>query len=112
MRRIAIAQLGSNEIDQNVFVKELALATIRKIVPIALRAAAGMPGNAKHKDSLQEHANKCEQVETLDAASYAASYAARDSVLNLMAEIGVEALQKAGSPGCEWLDLAVVSVEV
>jgi hypothetical protein len=40
MRRIAIAQLGSDTIDQTVFVKELALATIRKIVPIALKAAA------------------------------------------------------------------------
>src|SRR5690348_1343442 len=32
--RLAIAQLGSNEIDQAIFVKEVALAAIRKVVPI------------------------------------------------------------------------------
>src|SRR5690348_10965698 len=87
MRKLAIAQLGSNEIDQGAFVKELALATVRRIVPLALRAAAGMPGNAAHKDSLEQHAKACESAKDLDAASYAAraasdaasaaSYAAR-----------------------------------
>ena len=114
MARIAIAQLGSNKINQNIFVKELALATIRRIVPIALRAAAGMHGlPAEHKPKLEDHAAKCEAATKLDAAiaaSYAASYAARaaiakDEVLSLMAEIGAEALQKAGSPGCQWLDV-------
>jgi hypothetical protein len=84
MRRIAIAQLGSNEIDQSVFVKELALATIRKIVPLALRAAAGMKGlPAEHKLKLEGAALECEQVtydfDAARAASYAASDAASDA---------------------------------
>jgi hypothetical protein len=76
MARIAIAQLGSNEIDEGVFVKELALATIRQIVPIALRAAAGMSGlPVAHKQPLLDHATKCELVTDLaaDAARYVAA---------------------------------------
>lgn len=42
MRREAIAKLGSNQIDQIEFAKELAIGTCRRIVPIALRAAASM----------------------------------------------------------------------
>jgi hypothetical protein len=40
MREVAIAQLGSNEVDQVSFVKYVAEQTIRRIVPIALRSAA------------------------------------------------------------------------
>jgi hypothetical protein len=138
MRRIAIAQLGSNEIDQNVFVKELARLTIKKIVPIALRAAAKIHPEQKHKDAMEAAAVGCEEKGSEDAASAAsyaasdaasaasyaanaanaASYAASDAanaadaasaagdeVLCLMAEIGVEVLQVAGSPGCKWLGL-------
>jgi hypothetical protein len=39
-----------------------------------------------------------------DAAAYAA-YAARDEVLNLAAEIGLDALKKLNSPGCMYLFL-------
>lgn len=125
MKRIAIAQLGSIEIDQNQFAKELALATIRRIVPIALRAAAKLHPEQKHIDALNDSAAECETCDdgasraaraaanAADAAAYAAANAAdaadaaaaRDEVLSLMAEIGVEVLQKCGSPGCEFLDV-------
>ena len=153
MKRIAIAQLGSIEIDQNQFAKELALATIRQILPIALRAAAKLHHEQKHIDALNDSATACETCDDAAAyaaanaanaaayaaarsaanaanaaarsaanaanaaarsaanaaarvAAYAAAYAAaRDEVLSLMAEIGVEALQKCGSPGCEFLDV-------
>jgi hypothetical protein len=80
LRRLAIAQLGSNEIDQCVFAKELALATVRKIVPIALRAAAKLQDDKQHKEALENHASKCEAATDRDAAraaSDAARYAAR-----------------------------------
>ena len=129
MKRIAIAQLGSIEIDQNQFTKELALATIRRILPIVLRAAAKLHHEQKHIDALNDSATACETCDdaaadaaarsaanaanaaanAANAAAYAAAYAARsaarDEVLSLMAEIGVEALQKCGSPGCEFLDV-------
>src|SRR5688572_33015278 len=40
MRKLAIAQLGSEEIDQQAFAKLVCEGAIRRIVPIALRAAA------------------------------------------------------------------------
>ncbi len=48
---------------------------IRQIVPIALRAAASVHGDAKHKEALEAAAARCETEGTIDAAS-AASYAA------------------------------------
>jgi hypothetical protein len=180
MKRIAVAQLGSIDIDQDQFAKELALATIRRILPIALRAASKLHPEQKHIDELNDSAKECETCDddaaaraadaaaraaayaadaaadaaayaaadaaayaadaaaraayaaayaaadaaaraayaaadaaayaaanaAADAAAYAAANAAaRDEVLSLMAEIGVEALQKCGSPGCEFLDV-------
>jgi hypothetical protein len=119
MRRIAIAQLGSATIDQSVFVDKLALATIRRVVPLALRAAAGMPGNAKQAIAIERAAKACESAEDLSAAKSAAESAAaesaaaaarsarsaRDNILSIAAEIGVDALVAAGSPGCQFLYL-------
>jgi len=140
MRKLAIAQLGSNEIDQAVFVKELTLGTIKKIVPLALRCAANKQKEKKHKVALEAAAVRCEEEGTREAAAaayaaayaayattaaaaaaYAAAYAASaaakaastadnattsDESLLLMADIGLEALKKAKSPGCEFLYLA------
>lgn len=106
LRQLAIAQLGSNEIDESVFAKELALAVIRKIVPIALRSAAGMHGCVpEHDAKLEACAKLCESSQDLSAASYAASAAASDEVLSIVAECAVGALIRCKSPGCEWLDL-------
>ncbi|MGH8164181.1 MAG: hypothetical protein ACREP1_07610, partial [Rhodanobacteraceae bacterium] len=49
MRKLAIAQLGSDRIDQVAFAKIVAEQTIRRIVPLALRAAASAnPLRAHH----------------------------------------------------------------
>jgi len=120
LQRMAVAQLGSDGIDESLFVKELALSCVRKIVPIALRAAARLQ-NTEHCEKLNAEALKCEAatVDNMKDAAYsaaraagAAAYsaadaadAAADEVLSLMAECGVEALIKCKSPGCEWLDV-------
>lgn len=76
LRRIAVAQLGSNEIDQVEFAKLLALRCIQKLVPAMLRTVAELVPSP-HKTTLLDHARKCEEAEDLNAASHAASYAAR-----------------------------------
>lgn len=40
-----------------------------------------------------------------NAARYAASDAAKDSILTKMADIGLEVLIELKSPGCQWLDV-------
>ena len=78
MRRVAIAQLGSTEIDYVRYVRLLAQYTQDQIVPLAAKYAQY-------------------------AAKYAESAAKSDYVLSLAAEIMVRALQECGSPGCAWL---------
>jgi len=81
MQRIAVAQLGSNEIDQVAFAQTLAESTIKVIIPMALRSAASVCKD-KHKEALLSAATKCEIEGSEGAASYAASaasYAARDA---------------------------------
>ena len=58
MRKLAIAQLGSDSIDQKEFAKIVAKETIKQIVPIALRAAA--KSNPKIAAELEAAAIKCE----------------------------------------------------
>ena len=138
MRKLAIAQLGSDAIDQKAFAKLVTEGSIRKIVPIALRAAASR--NPKHAEALEAAAIRCELEGTgeaakwarevaekarkdaaaaaaaaadaaaaaaadADAAAAAAADAARDHVLNVCAEIGLQALITLKSPGCEYLYL-------
>ena len=76
MRKIAVAQLGSDNIDQAEYAKRLALKTIQKIVPLALRAAAGMKGNEAHREKLNAAASACESTVELSSASDAARDAA------------------------------------
>ena len=67
LRRIAIAQLGSNEIDQLEFAKRVTLGAIREILPDVLRKR------------WPEHADACAKAETLEEgrkAAYAAAAAA------------------------------------
>jgi hypothetical protein len=73
MRRVAIAQLGSDQIDQVAFAKIVAEETIRQIVPIALRAAASL--NPKKADVLEAAAIRCEKEGTREAARNARSAA-------------------------------------
>lgn len=134
MRKLAIAQLGSNEVDQKEFRKIVDEQTIRQIVPIALRAAASR--NPKHAERLEAAALRCEQEGTqkaaeaalgatraayaaafaaADAAAYAAAYAAadadaeRDRVLTVSADLALAALIQLRSPGCEFLYLTEIA---
>lgn len=78
LRRVAVAQLGSVDIDGAVLAKALAEQTIRLVVPAALRAAASVLRDATHKAALEAAAARCEQ-EGSAAASAAARAAARDA---------------------------------
>ena len=127
MRRLAIAQLGTKDaIDDKEFAKRCADLAIRKMVPIALRAAAKIQKNAKHRDALLKAANRCE-VEGTKAAAATAAYAAatataatataayaaaatadaatKDKILSDFAEDVVQILIDLKSPGTKWLDL-------
>jgi hypothetical protein len=73
MKRIAVAQLGSDQIDQVEFSKRVALKVINKLLPVLFR---------EKWLNLPTHADACEKADGLAAASYAsdaasdASYAA------------------------------------
>ena len=142
MRKLAIAQLGSDTIDQMQFSKHVALECQRRVLPLAMRRAASFKG--PFAERLEAAAVVCESAITLEEANaatlaaravtkesraeanayayaeananayayaYANAYAnayAKDfrlQVLNLTAEIGLEALIACKSPGCAWLDL-------
>ena len=115
LRKLAIAQLGSDSIDQEKFVRIVVEQTIRQIVPRALRIAKKR--NPKYEQQLETAAVQCEKdgnreaalnaKKTADAAyAYAAAdAAARDEILNLACEIGLKALIELGSPGCAYLFL-------
>ena len=130
MRRVAVAQLGSDAIDQKAFAEEVILQGIRQILPIALRAAASVI--PRHAAALELAAVGCEAALTFvqakgaaqsarvaaaaaaayayaaaDAAAAAAADAARrqkrDAILAQAAEIGVQALIKLGAKGASYL---------
>ena len=75
LRRVAVAQLGSNKLDQVEFSKRLAKEVIRQILPIALRAAGKR--NPKHAVSLEAAAFLCETEPTRASALKARAAAAR-----------------------------------
>ena len=116
LRAVAIAQLGSRGVvDGQRYLALLAEKVIRRIVPIAMRAAAAK--NPKHAAALEAAAVRCEQEGTLESAraAHAAAYAAyadaaayaaaakRDEMYSLLASLMVETLGELGSPGCDWL---------
>ena len=135
LRRLALAQLGSQgAIDESVFRQRVVEMTIRKVVPVGVRAAARL--NPTHAEALEAAAVRCEQEGTRDAARIAAAaadgadasadYAAdaaaygadaadartRDRVLAQFAEWVVEILSDLNAPGCQWLTLAPLTVEL
>ncbi len=75
LRRLAIVQLGSSEIDDNEFARRVVEMTIRKIVPIAMRAAALIHPMPEHKLALENSALLCEKEGTESAAESAAKSA-------------------------------------
>jgi hypothetical protein len=77
LRRLALAQLGSlGHLDDKEFAKRVARLAITKSVPIALRAAASIQKDEKHKAALCEAANRCEKEGTREAALEAKKAAA------------------------------------
>ena len=75
MRKLAIAQLGSDEIDQKEFSRYVAIETVKRLLPITLRFAASLI--PKRKDALEGVAAGCEAVVDLLTAR-AAARAARE----------------------------------
>lgn len=134
MRRLALAQLGSaGVVDEVDFVRRVVEMTIRRFIPIALRAAASVHPIAEHKAALEKASVQCEQAMTLKdceaagrAASWAgeaagraagraardageaAGWAAQDKLLSDFAEGVVQVLIEMKAPGCQWLDLVPV----
>ena len=86
LKRLAVAQLGSlGVLDDAEFRRRVIGMTIRKTVPVGLRAAATRNPTR--------------------AAAYAASARTRDRMLAEYAEHAVQILIDMGAPGCQWLDL-------
>ena len=119
LRRLALVQLGSaGAMDEKDFTKRLATLTIKKIVPIALRAAATRQKNKTHKTALLDAADVCEHEGTresalnankvvTDAATDAATAdAIRLKILSDFAEDVVQLLIEMKVPGVQWLELA------
>jgi hypothetical protein len=72
LRRLAVIQLGSKgHLNGPEFAKRLADLACRTSVPIALRAAASIHKDPKHKAALLEAANRCETSPNREAAEYA-----------------------------------------
>lgn len=60
LRRLAVAQLGSSGVlDETEFRRRVIDMTIRKAVPVGLRAAAKV--SPKHAEALEAAAVRCEQ---------------------------------------------------
>lgn len=85
LRRLALAQLGSaGHVDDRAFARRVAELAIRTCVPVALRAAASVHRDEKHKAALREAADRCEKEGGYEAvlnaqriavnAAYAAAY--------------------------------------
>src|SRR5688572_4011789 len=66
LRRLAVAQLGSaGVLDERAFIRRVVDITIRKAVPVGLRAAARV--NPKHAERLKACAVRCEEEGTREA---------------------------------------------
>jgi hypothetical protein len=74
MRRVAIAQLGSDQIDERRFAEIVARLTIQRILPVALRAVARR-ADEQYKTKLREAAVRCEMDAAADSARAAADSA-------------------------------------
>ena len=109
LRRLAIAQLGTDGLDEKDFVTRLARMTIQTMVPSALRSAARVL-TGEHPTKLLALALKCEAEpteanarEARTAANAAAAADARDGILAAFAEGVVQILIDMKAPGAAWL---------
>jgi len=108
MKKIAVAQLGSNTLDQIEFSRRMAIKNTNIVLPVLFR-----------KLKMDEEVSKrCEEVKDLDAAESAAKSAAEsaaesaawsandpDFFLKLSAQVCLDVLIEMKSPGCEFLYL-------
>ena len=101
MRRVAIAQLGSDEIDQQEFRKEVAFQTIKQIIPIALRAEAKMVPN--HTEALEACAVGCELAVDLATARTAVK-AAKEKTADADADAAAAAAAYADAAAYAYAD--------
>jgi hypothetical protein len=110
LRRLALAQLGSADyLDEREFVRRVVDFALRVSTPQALRSAASIHKDEKHKAALIEAANRCEKEATrraaLDAtkiaadadavAAYAAADAAADAAYDAYAHADAAAAAAA-----------------
>jgi hypothetical protein len=69
LRRLALAQLGSKDVlDEKEFARRIADYALRVSTPKALRSAASVIRDEKHKAALCEAANRCEKEASREAA--------------------------------------------
>jgi hypothetical protein len=78
LRRLGLAQLGSKDaLDESEFRRRVVELAIRKCVPAALRAAASVHKDPKHRAALNAAANTCEseanRASALEARQIAAA---------------------------------------
>ena len=132
LRKLAIAQIGSDHLDQVEFSKKLALGVVKRLLPVlfrlpcytgrfeayAVRCAevidlvdATEAADAAHASYATEAADAAARAATAaaraaTAAARAATAAGADTFLTLGAQIALDVLIEMKSPGCEWLVLA------
>jgi hypothetical protein len=75
MRKLAIAHLGSDTIDQAAFTEKVTEGVIRLVVSLALRDAARVHHLAEHREALEAAAVRCQDEGTRDAAQEACTVA-------------------------------------
>lgn len=104
LRRLAVAQLGSkNALDEKEFVRRLIDYAVRVSTPAALRSAASICCDKKHKAALCEVADRCEKEGTRESAlaakriayAYAAAYSFASSAASADSAAAVGAANSA-----------------
>jgi hypothetical protein len=68
VRKLAVAHLGSDQIDQEAFTRLVTERVIKRIVPLALRAAARTHPLIEHRQVLEAAALRCDREGTRAAA--------------------------------------------
>lgn len=105
LRKLAIAQLGSETIDQKAFARIVAEQTIRKIVPFTLRKLALR--DMKRSNDLEAAALRCEQEGTGAAARNARAVA--DAVAYAVAAYAAAAAYAAYAAAAAYAAYAAVA---
>lgn len=106
MRRLAIAQLGSAGVINDVeFSKRLAVLCVKTVVTMALKKASEVQVG-KHKEELERLSIICSQVATTETASWAANVASAAS------ETGSDAASWAARAASEAGRLAAIAASV